>query len=733
MHYRRRWAGALFLLLLPVPVAYVWGAAPPATPAPHYVGSAKCTACHADQAAAWQGSHHAQAMQTADSHSVLGDFSGLKVVGLDGVQRFLHQGNQYVAQIATPRHTTQTIQIRYTFGVYPLQQYLVDGPAGRLQALTVAWDARPAAQGGQRWFSLHPEGLPPGDPLQWTGRDSNWNFMCAACHSTNLRKNYSPADDRYRTTWSDLNVACEACHGPGSAHLQWAQGAVRPGTDRGFTVPLLLNQKLQWGFASAAQRIASAQGTPANSGAQVQVCFPCHSRRQALTNGGTAGNELLNDYLPQLIEPGVYRADGQIDAEDFEFGSFAQSKMFAQGVTCTNCHDAHSLKLRAEGNALCTQCHRAEVYDVNAHHHHQPQTEASRCTSCHMPEKTYMGVDRRRDHSFRVPRPALTAATGAPNACNQCHTNQDSAWAGAAVARWTAHQDSATTHFATAFNDAWSGALATPALLKVLAQPLPAFVRASALAVLPTQNDPGSPGVSAALLAAAHDRDPLVRLGAARGVAALDPATALQVGAPLLADPIKAVRVEAARSLAGSADAHTAPDLRERLSKSVAELIATEELAAERPEAHVNLAQIQSRLGHDGEAERELLSALQRDPRFVPAMVNLADLYRGQGRESDAERWLRRAVRIAPAAAEPAHALGLLEVRQGHAQEALVWLAKAVALDGTTARYSYVYAVALSEAGRGRDAVGVVAAGRHRAPRDESLRQLEQQLRAGGR
>ena len=672
MHHRRRLAGALLVLLAPMVC----------TSSPQFVGSARCTECHAEQAAAWQASHHAQAMQVATGRTALGDFADTKPVQLDGVQRFFKEGDTYFAQLRDTGPAPQTVQIRYTFGVYPLQQYLIEAPGGRLQALSVAWDARPAVQGGQRWFPLRPEGLP--------ARDSNWNSMCAACHSTNLRKNYSLADDRYRTTWSDLNVACEACHGPGSAHLQWAHAGAVLGSDKGLTVALQANRTVQWGFWSPTQRIASPRGALGDARAQAQVCFPCHARRQALTDGGTTGQELLDGYLPQLIEPGVYRTDGRIEAEDFEFGSFVQSKMYGQGVTCTNCHDSHSLQLRASGNAVCTQCHRADVFDVSAHHHQRPQSEASRCIGCHMPERTYMGVDRRRDHSFRIPH--------------------------------------ATTPFAAAFDDAWSGAVATPGLLKILALPLPAFVRASALATLPTQIDPASAAVSTALAAAIADRDPLVRLGAARRIAALEPGTALRMSAALLVDPVKAVRVEAARSLAGSADAHTEPQLRERLRQAVNELMATEEVAAERPESHVNLAQIHTRLGQAAAAERELLSALRLDPRFVPAMVNLADLYRGQDRESEAERWLRRAVDVAPGAAEPPHALGLLEVRRSHLDAALVWLRKAVALDGDSARYSYVYAVALSEAGRGREALAVIAAARRRAPKDESLRRLQQQL-----
>jgi predicted CXXCH cytochrome family protein len=667
-------AGALLFLLL----------SSAARAEPRFVGSAGCAGCHAAQTASWKTSHHAEAMQVATAHTVLGDFTDTKPVHLDNVERLSHQGDRYFVQLGAPGQASRTLQIRYTFGVYPLQQYLVEGRGGRLQALTVAWDARPVTQGGQHWYSLHREGLPE--------RDSNWNFMCAACHSTDLHKNYTAADDRYHTTWSDLDVACEACHGPGSAHLQWARAGASPDRGNGLVVQLHAGRTVQWGLWSAGQRIASPRGAPEDARTQAQVCFPCHARRQALTDGAPVGQELLDGYLPQLIEPGIYHADGQIDAEDFEFGSFVQSKMYAHGVTCTNCHDPHSLKLKADGNALCTQCHRADVFDVSTHHHQRPQTDAARCVSCHMPEKTYMGVDRRRDHSFRVP--------------------------------------GVVPPFTSAFDDAWAGAAATPALLKVLAQPLPSLVRASALATLPSQAEP-SQAVAAALAAATQDRDPLVRLGAARGLAALDPSVALKMSAPLLVDSAKAVRVETARSVAGSDDEHTDPLLRARLRKAVDELIASETVAAERPESHINIAQIDERLGKAPDAERELMVALRLDPLFVPAMVNLADLYRAQDREAEAERWLRRAVSVAPAAAGPIHALGLLQVRQGHGADALASLGKAVELDGGTARYAYVYAVALSEAGQRREALSVIGAARGRLPKDDSLRQLQEQLQSG--
>ena len=291
------------------------------------------------------------------------------------------------------------------------------------------------------------------------------------------------------------------------------------------------------------------------------MCFPCHSRRQPISDGAPPARPLLENYVPQLIESGLYHPDGQIEAEDFEFGSFVQSRMYGAGVTCTNCHDAHTLKLKASGNATCTQCHRADFYDSATHHHHPRGSQAARCISCPMPAKTYMGVDQRRDHSFRLPTPMLTVATGAPNACNQCHADRTAAWAVAALKSWPTH-DAAALHFAPAFDDAWSGSAATAGLLQVFAQPLAPIVRGTALSLLAAAPEPPPEPVSVALVKGVSDPNGLVRLGAARGIAGLAPGAGLKTGAALLADPLKAVRIEAARSLVGADGASTPEPLR---------------------------------------------------------------------------------------------------------------------------------------------------------------------------
>jgi predicted CXXCH cytochrome family protein len=717
----------------------------------HYVGSAVCASCHGAEVAAWRSSHHAQSMQTAGPQTVLGNFENQSIAGPSGPIRFSQHDGKYFANTIGLRGVAEDFQVLYTFGVHPLQQYLVALPGGRLQVLAAAWDSRPRNQNGQRWFSLYPhEHLAAGTPLHWTGRDQNWNFMCADCHSTGLRRNYSPDSNTYQTVWSEIDVACEACHGPGSRHVNLAgrsasrqSSSARPESrDTGLVVNLHASRTVQWGFWSADQKIASAHGSLAEAAKQSESCFGCHARRQAITDAPAAGHALLDDYLPQLLESGVYRADGQIDAEDFEYGSFIQSKMHSKGVTCTNCHDPHSLKLRETGNALCTQCHRADYFDQPGHHHHTQGSAGAQCVNCHMPARTYMQIHSRRDHSLRVPRPDLSAALGIPNSCNDCHRDQKAAWAAAAISRWTGHPADTAGHFANALDTAWAGGNAVDSLLAIARSPAgeqtasvaSGMVRASALASLPSQTAPLPEAAHDVLTAAASDTDPVVRLGVARALAGLPAVDAARIGSRLLSDPRRAVRIEAGRALIGPASDQQIPAdqmtaaQQVQLQSAVAELVAAERATAERPESHVNLAQIYSRSGRADEADKQLQTALRLDPHFLPALVNLADLERSRGHDTAAERWLLQAIAVAPRAAEPVHALGLLKVRQGQRAEALPLLGKASRLDPATTRYTYIYAIALAESGQRASAVSVVAAALKRSPKDASLLELQQQL-----
>ena len=371
---RRLW---IVLLVFAGTVLALQSAARADDPA-HFVGGETCAACHAAETARWKESHHAQAMQAATPATVLGDFADAKLNHFGVVTTFSRAGDKFMVRTDGPDGALHDYEIAYTFGVYPLQQYLIAMPGGRLQALGIAWDSRPKEQGGQRWFHLYPDQkLPAGDRLHWTGRDQTWNYMCADCHSTDLKKNYDLATNTYATTWTDVDVSCEACHGPGSRHVAWAQthataGSNAPGLSdadrKGLTNWLKATDHGHWemnpetGIAKRTEPLASAE---------LDACAACHSRRRVIAKDAQPGAPLLDSYAPADLEPGLYHADGQIDGEVFEYGSFVQSRMYHAGVTCSNCHEPHSLTLRAEGNALCGQCHMPAKFDTAEHHHHR--------------------------------------------------------------------------------------------------------------------------------------------------------------------------------------------------------------------------------------------------------------------------------------------------------------------------------------------------------------------------
>lgn len=614
-------------------------------------------------------------MQEATTRSVLGDFSGVTAEG----SRFFERDGVAVVAADGAEH-----EVAYAFGAAPLQQYLLRLPRGRLQAFGTAWDAEAG-----RWYALYPEERPaPGDPLHWTGRDQTWNFMCADCHSTGLRKSYDPQTDSYETTWEEIDVACEACHGPGSRH---AEDPARP-------LPVRFPPRGEWAFANGAP-IAQRTESP-GAPAELETCAACHARRSSLVARSSPGERFADRFRLALLEPGLYHADGTIDGEVYEYGSFLQSRMAHAGVTCSDCHDPHGLELRAEGAAVCATCHRPAVYDVGAHHHHPT---AVTCVDCHMPSVRYMGIDVRHDHSFRVPNPALSAEIGAPDPCTSCHTGESAAWAARTMREW--YGEARPAPVARALHAARSGRAEAPALLEeVIADPTyPAITRASAIEAHPTAPE-------ALLDAAAGDRDPLVRAAAARAT------RSPELLAILARDPRRSVRLDAARR-ASELDPSAA-------TLGFDELRASLRANEDRPESRLSLGLLEARLGHESAAERAYRGALDIAPDFVPAMVNLADLSRLRGDEETCATWLERATATDPTNAPARHALGLSFVRRGQPARAVAELAAASELDPDHARYAFVLAVALADFGEPERAREVVRKARTLHPGDPGLAAL---------
>jgi hypothetical protein len=420
---------------------------------PHYVGAQVCAQCHQSEFDLWRGSHHDLAMQHANKETVRGDFADKQFDYFGTVSRLYKDGERFVVRTDGPDGRLQNFEVKYTFGVDPLQQYLVELDGGRVQALHLAWDARPVEQGGQRWFHLYPdEKIDYTDELHWTKLAQNWNHMCAECHSTNLKKNFDLEANQFKTTWSEINVACEACHGPGSGHVAWAnkESGWNDLADKGFDVVFDERHGVSWRIDDSAPTAKRSERR--QTAKEIETCARCHSRRSLLSEDYQHGKPLMDTHLPALLTERLYHADGQIKDEVYVYGSFLQSKMYHKGVTCSDCHDPHSARLRAPGNRACTQCHEASHYDSTRHHKHSANGAGSQCISCHMPARMFMVIDERNDHSFRVPRPDLSMRTGSPNACAQCHTDESNEWANAKLKLWFGSDWQPRWHFGEALH-----------------------------------------------------------------------------------------------------------------------------------------------------------------------------------------------------------------------------------------------------------------------------------------
>lgn len=681
-----------------------------------YVGSSNCQACHETAWQAWKGSHHYQAMLPATAENVLGDFSGQTINYNNIESRFYQQDGKYFMRTDNARGELENFEIAYTFGFLPLQQYLVRFEDGRYQALPFAWDSRSKEEGGQRWFHLYPDN-PVGheDLVHWTGSFQNWNSRCAVCHSTGLEKNYTSSSDTYDTTWHEINVACEACHGPASAHLEWASNG-QQGADRGFAFSLSDRGAFGRGETEPAHTLSRVDGKRPQT--QVETCAACHARRGELA-AFEPGKAFADQFRLTLVEPGMYYPDGQIRDEVYVYGSFLQSKMHQAGVVCTNCHEPHSNEVLATDNSLCTQCHQSEVFDRPEHHRHPQDSTGASCVNCHMPVETYMVVDDRHDHSFRVPEPRLTVALGVPNTCNQCHADKDARWAVQALDSWGVSQELRAKH-APALDAAWSGQIsALPDLISLASSPSrPPILRASE--VMATQNFPSQEALALVQQQLSAD-DPLIRSAAVHSMDWVPLAQRYAMLRDLVSDPYLSVRLAVALQLVAFPADQLPGSSASELQALFREYLASLRFNADMPEELMNAALFYGATGNPTAAEKSYRKALELSPSFTPAMLNLADLYRANGMDQSAEPLLRQAIALEPQAAPPQHALGLLLVRQGKLQQSLPHLRAAAESGSSDYRFAYVYGVALWESGQREAAIATLEAALEQFPGNREL------------
>ena len=677
-------ATVLIVLSLPLSLILNRNSGQIQEPVAVFVGGKTCIECHQKEYKLWKGSDHERAMAVATDSSVVGDFRNAEFTINGKTSKFYKRDGKFFVFTEGPGGIEKEFQITHTFGIRPLQQYLIPFENGKFQCLPIAWNTLQ-----KKWFHMagmvyQPEDLKPDNWLYWTNQAQNWNSMCAECHSTNLQKNFDLEKKSYNTTWSDISVNCEACHGPGSLHNEWARFPEmgRP-------------QDNNAGLIVKTSRISSRQ--------YVESCAPCHARRSSMGNYDHSHSEFSNYAIPQLPSPPTYYVDGQFLDEDYEYASFTQSKMYMKDVRCGDCHDPHSLKRKFEGNALCNQCHRADEYDTPNHHMHKMKGETGTsfvnkrgerlgpgdgalCRDCHMPGRYYMGVDKRFDHSLRIPRPDLSVSLGTPNACTNCHDDKTNEWALQAVNKW--YGERKKPHYGTILADAYSGKSgADVELLKLINSNLyPEIIRATAIGYLSAyQSQQADKTVRKAL----NDPDPLLRQAAAENYMAQDSSELFSALVPLLNDPIKSVRITAANRLATSRKSLFNEIQYRVFVAALDEYKKSQEYVADFPTGRYNLGNYYSKLKNLPKAEENYREAIVIDNLFYPAKTNLAMIYYQQGKTDQAEILFQDLVRNHPEATDGYYYLALLYSEQKKYPEAIGLLETALTKPGANPRIFY--------------------------------------------
>ncbi len=689
-----------------------------------YVGSDSCKGCHQTELKNWQQSHHAKAMQPANENTVLGNFDHFRFESGDSWTLFNKDEKGYYIETGSLGKPGRRYSVPYVFAYQPLQQILVDIGKGRLQAYTIAWDSRLNTKGGQRWYNLYEQSHTPDTPFYWKGQFNNWNARCAECHSTNLIRDYQPASDSYKTRWSEVNVSCEACHGPASKHLELIR-TNQTGKSSGFET--LLHKRSNWVFKeNLPTAVRFGEGKISIDHGQPDQCASCHSRRIALTDGAGAG-DFAQHHIPRLAEPDLYHADGQILDEVYVYGSFSQSKMAAAGVVCSNCHEPHTGKVLAQDNNLCAQCHKPTTFDRPEHTLHQMGTEGSACVDCHMPTKRYMGVDDRRDHAFRVPNPWVSEVLGSPDVCLGCHQDKDAKWSQALLTPrkdkiFSDHSDIGPALVLNQQDSDQGQALLRRLVVDENQPPMRRAVLLRHLTLSDAKN-------GEAINIAANSPESLVKLGVIRTLEQAPFPLQLQIGFGLLYDDDKNVRMQAIKLLAPAFRRNVPEKAQKPLQDALIEAVSTYQKQQDLLSAQLGLADMAYKVGDPEQAKVHYGNANRLQPSFLPAKLNLASIYRETGELSKAKTLLDEILSIETNHAMAQHNLGLIYVVQRQWPLALTALAKAAELEPDNTRFGFVYLLGLEGSGDIQGALTQLKKLEQLTPDDPALVEMRKRLK----
>ncbi|SMO65587.1 Cytochrome c554 and c-prime [Saccharicrinis carchari] len=648
----------------------------------HFVGKETCIECHLNEYNQWVGSDHDLAMQYANDSTVLGNFNDQTIEYNGMTHRFYTRDGLFFVETDGESGKLEEFQIKYTFGYYPLQQYLVEFDRGRLQTLPLTWNSKDSV-----WYhmaeAIYTDQMIESDNwLHWTNQAQNWNGMCADCHSTNLVKGYDAENDSYRTTWSEINVSCEACHGPASKHLEWAAKA-----------DYARDEHNNYGLTVKTSGIDNKE--------YVDLCVRCHARRGSVSDFNHS-SDIYNHTIPNLPIGESYHIDGQILDEDYVYGSFTQSKMYMRDVACNDCHNVHSTKRLFEDNRLCTQCHRADDYDTYNHHFHKSAGEAgeaviaddgvrfevgegTRCINCHMPAQFYMGVDYRNDHSLRVPRPDLTQTLGTPNACNQCHADKSTQWAIDYVNKW--HGIGRPAQYGTTFKEAQTGsAEGFEQLVHIYNDEVyPEIIRATAIHLLGQHYQARGKDI---LLEALHNFNGHIRYNALQNLM-VDDQKSLDAVLSMLSDQTAAIRIESASKLNAVPAGQIPAQYKEPLEKAKKEYLETLKYNADFPTGKFNLANFYYNQKQLDKAEEFYKKALEQDKELHAIKINLALLYNSKGEYQKTELLLKDYLKYMPEDGNTLFTYALFLSERQRYDESMEYLLKAARYAPGNARVMY--------------------------------------------
>ncbi len=640
-----------------------------------YVGKETCIECHKAEYNDWKGSDHDLAMDYATDSSVLGDFNNAVLIRNNQTHKAYKKDNKFFVLTDGEDDKMHEYEVKYVFGHYPLQQYLVEFPGGRLQTLALTWNSK-----NTNWYYMADSvyqgmSVTHNNWLHWTNQSQNWNSMCADCHSTNLQKNYNPHTNTYNTTWSEIDVSCEACHGPASKHLEWAKLA-----------DYARKEFVNYGLPIKTSGVDNHQ--------YVDNCARCHSRRTAFGDYNPHSHSIYNNILPALPTQPNWYIDGQIKEEDYVYASFTQSRMFMNDVKCNDCHNVHSGKLVLQGNALCLQCHKSDDYDTPNHTFHKEYGEqgqsvisaagvkfevgsGTECINCHMHGQNFMGVDYRRDHSFRIPRPDLSKKNGTPNACNQCHKDKSNKWAADYIVEWFGQ--SRPYQYGEAFLNSDNKKLHS-----IIADDLyPPSIRGSAIGYL-SNNIESNKLIKEKL----QSREAAIRISAVNRLD-LKSEKDLELLLPLLYDETKAVRLEVINRLANIDTNYIPKRYKTAYNKVVDEKLKVLEYNADFPIGKYNLANYYYSKKEYEKAEKYYLDAIKQDRELNIAKLNLANLYSTMEKPIKAEKILSDFVKENPENGNALYNYGLILSENKKYKLSLEYLIKASDLLPLNSRVDY--------------------------------------------